>query len=205
MPYETSLNLCHRHCGYNGVPTKTRPRSSGSARSAAATIRELGYPSHKNLTRWYRTFVEAGDLPAGYRSRPRYSAEQSQIAVEHYLGLDRSLAGTQRLWAIRGLQCSDYRRIRAALGKQQVLISENVARRLMRQEGLAAGTARRRRYGSYQGEIGPAPENHINLDFRATEANKKRLADITEFQLPAGKVFCHIDDIQLRKNSRPRN
>jgi transposase InsO family protein len=52
-------------------------------------------------------------------------------------------------------------RIRAALGRQQVFISEKVVRRLMRQEGLAAASTRRRRYGSYRGEIGPrAGEPH---------------------------------------------
>ncbi|MBW5280790.1 transposase, partial [Burkholderia gladioli] len=66
-------------------------------RSAAATIRELGYPSRKNLARWYRAFIEVGDLPAGYRrSRPRYSTEQKQIAVEHYLSHGRNFAGTTR-------------------------------------------------------------------------------------------------------------
>ena len=66
-------------------------------RSAAATIRELGYPSRKNLARWYRAFMEAGDLPAGYRrSRPRYSAEQKEIAVEHYLSHGRNSAATIR-------------------------------------------------------------------------------------------------------------
>ncbi|AKM33218.1 transposase (plasmid) [Pandoraea faecigallinarum] len=349
-------------------------------RSAAATIRELGYPSRKNLARWYRAFIEAGDLPAAYRrSKPRYSAEQKEIAVEHYLSHGRSLAGTTRalgypcdtvlaawvdelrpdvrkrlvsnapkaplspvlkqeavielctrnggareiaekigvsrptlynwknkllgreapasmkrdknstpvleqaelerqveslrrdirqlqlehdilkkanellkkglgvhprllsnrekttlvdalrqtyalpeLLAVLGLarssyfyhrarllvadkyagvrrvitdifqlnyRCYGYRRIRAALGQQQVVISEKVVRRLMRQEGLAAGTVRRRRYGSYQGEIGPAPENLINRDFRAAAPNKKWLTDITEFQIPAGKVY----------------
>ncbi|WP_420954738.1 IS3 family transposase [Burkholderia gladioli] len=349
-------------------------------RSAAATIRELGYPSRKNLARWYRAFIEVGDLPAGYRrSRPRYSTEQKQIAVEHYLSHGRNFAGTTRTlgypcravlaaWVyelrpdirkrlvsnapnapsspvlkqtavielctrnegarviaekigvsrptlynwknkllgreapasmkrhknlaavperaeleqqleslrrdIRQLQlerdilkkanellkkglgidprllsnrekttlvdalrqiyalpellavldlarssyfyhrarllladkyagvrgvitdifelnyrCYGYRRIRAALGKQQVFISEKVVRRLMRQEGLAASSARRRRYGSYQGEIGPAPENLVNRDFRAAAPNKKWLTDITEFQIPAGKVY----------------
>ncbi len=86
-------------------------------------------------------------------------------------------------------RCYGYRRIRAALGKQQVVMSEKVVRRLMKQEGLNAGSARRRRYGSYQGEIGPAPENIINRDFRAAAPNKKWLTDITEFQLPAGKVY----------------
>jgi len=86
-------------------------------------------------------------------------------------------------------RCYGYRRIRAALNRQQVFISEKVVRRLMRQEGLAAATTRRRRYGSYRGEISPAPENLINRDFHATAPNQKWLTDITEFQLPAGKVY----------------
>jgi transposase InsO family protein len=75
------------------------------------------------------------------------------------------------------------------LSRQQVFISEKVVRRLMRQKGLAAATARRRRYGSYRGEISPAPENLINRDFHAAAPNQKWLTDITEFQIPAGKVY----------------
>jgi len=56
-------------------------------------------------------------------------------------------------------RCYGYRRIRAALIRQQVFISEKVVRRLMRQEGLAAATTWQRRYGSYRGEISPAPDN----------------------------------------------
>ncbi len=82
-----------------------------------------------------------------------------------------------------------YRRIRAALSRQQVLISEKVVRRLMRQEGLCAATTKRRRYGSYRGEISPAPANLINRDFRAAGPNQKWLTDISEFQIPAGKVY----------------
>ena len=59
----------------------------------------------------------------------------------------------------------------------------------MKQEQLSAATTRRRRYGSYAGEIGPAPENLINRDFRAAAPNEKWLTDITEFQIPAGKVY----------------
>jgi transposase InsO family protein len=50
-------------------------------------------------------------------------------------------------------------------------------------------TPRRRRYGSYLGEISPAPENLINRDFQASTSNEKWLTDITEFQIPAGKVY----------------
>lgn len=64
---------------------------------AAPVIRELGYPSRKNLSRWYRAYIEAGDLPKGYcRSRPRYSVEQKEIADEYYMSHGRSLAGTSR-------------------------------------------------------------------------------------------------------------
>lgn len=86
-------------------------------------------------------------------------------------------------------RCYGYRRIRAALCRQEVFMSEKVVRRLMRQEGLAAATTRRRRYGSYCGEISPAPENLIDRDFRAAAPNEKWLTDITEFQIPAGKVY----------------
>ena len=48
---------------------------------------------------------------------------------------------------------------------------------------------RRRRYHSYAGEITPAPENIINRDFHAVIPNEKWLTDITEFQIPAGKVY----------------
>ncbi|MDP9651869.1 transposase InsO family protein [Paraburkholderia caledonica] len=86
-------------------------------------------------------------------------------------------------------RCYGYRRIRTALSRQQVFISEKVVRRLMRQEGLAAATTRRRRYGSYRGEITPVPENLVHRDFRAAEPNQKWLTDITGFQIPAGKVY----------------
>jgi putative transposase len=86
-------------------------------------------------------------------------------------------------------RCYGYRRRRAALGRQQLCLSEKVVRRLMRQDGLIVATPRRRRYGSYLGEISPAPENLINRDFRAATPNEKWLTDITEFHIPAGKVY----------------
>lgn len=59
----------------------------------------------------------------------------------------------------------------------------------MKQEGLVVAKPKRRRYGSYLGEISPAPENLINRDFQAGAPNEKWLTDITEFQIPAGKVY----------------
>ncbi|GJG94347.1 IS3 family transposase [Cupriavidus pauculus] len=86
-------------------------------------------------------------------------------------------------------RCYGYRRIRAALARQQVFLSERVVRRLMKQEGLALAVTKRRRYGSYLGEISPAPENLVNRDLQAAAPNEKWLTDITEFQIPAGKVY----------------
>ena len=46
-----------------------------------------------------------------------------------------------------------------------------------------------RRYSSYCGEIGPAPDNLLARDFKAAQPNQKWLTDSTEFQLPTGKVW----------------
>lgn len=85
--------------------------------------------------------------------------------------------------------CYGYRRMRAALGRRHMHLSEKVVQRLMKQECLVVAANKRRRYGSYLGEISPAPENLINRDFQAEAPNEKWLTDITEFQIPAGKVY----------------
>jgi transposase InsO family protein/transposase-like protein len=89
----------------------------------------------------------------------------------------------------RNYRCYGYRRMRASLTKQSVNISEKVVRRLMKQQSLVPIARRRRRYGSYMGEISPAPDNLLNRDFSASAPNEKWLTDITEFQIPAGKVY----------------
>ena len=89
----------------------------------------------------------------------------------------------------RNHRCYGYRRIHASLSRQHVSISEKVVQRLMKQERSIVATKKRRPYGSYLGEISPAPENLINRDFQAAAPNEKWLTDITEFQLPAGKVY----------------
>ena len=44
-------------------------------------------------------------------------------------------------------------------------------------------------HGSYKDEVSPAPENIIERDFTAEPPNDKWLVDITEFRIPAGKVY----------------
>ena len=82
-----------------------------------------------------------------------------------------------------------YRRIQASLSRQRVFVSEKVIQRLMKQEHLQAARPKRRGYRSYIWEITPAPENIVNRDFNAVAPNEKWLTDISEFQIPAGKVY----------------
>jgi putative transposase len=79
--------------------------------------------------------------------------------------------------------------MRASLSRQRVRLSEKVVLRLMKQECLVVAKPKRRRYGSYLGEISPAPENLVNRDFTAVAPNEKWLTDFTEFLIPAGKVY----------------
>ena len=62
-----------------------------------ATIRQLGYPTKNSLMGWCREYEQSRDLQVGYaRSRQKYSAEQMQVAVQHYLVHDRCIASTMR-------------------------------------------------------------------------------------------------------------
>jgi transposase InsO family protein len=59
----------------------------------------------------------------------------------------------------------------------------------MDEENLVVVSARRKKYSSYLGEISPAVPNIIERDFHADKPNLKWLTDITEFHIPAGKVY----------------
>ena len=82
-----------------------------------------------------------------------------------------------------------YRRVHAVIKHGGKKISEKVVRRLMREQNLSVRKVKKRKYSSYQGEITPAVENVINRDFHAEKPNEKWLTDITEFHIPAGKVY----------------
>jgi transposase InsO family protein/transposase-like protein len=119
-------------------------------------------------------------------ARSSYFYHRARLRVaDKYGGVRRTIAD---IFALNHC-CYGYRRIQASLGRQHVFISEKVVRRLMRQECLVVAAKRRRRYGSYLGEISPAPDNLINRDFHAAAPNEKWLTDITEFQIAAGKVY----------------
>ena len=118
------------------------------------------------------------------RSSYFYHRARGKVA-DKYLALRQTVTDIFEL----NHRCYGYRRLQASLTRQCVTISEKVVQRLMKQESLVVSKPKWRRYGSYLGEISPAPENLINRDFRATAPNEKWLTDITEFQIPAGKVY----------------
>ena len=63
--------------------------------SAADTIAELGYPTRHTLRNWWREYRISGDgFPERKRREPKYSDEEKQDAVDHYLEHGRSLART---------------------------------------------------------------------------------------------------------------
>ncbi|TKR53264.1 hypothetical protein D7I39_21820 [Allopusillimonas ginsengisoli] len=65
-------------------------------RRTATVIRELGYPSRKNLIRWVRIYEADGGLPERSRSKPRYTLEQKRFAVDHHFDHGCCLAQTCR-------------------------------------------------------------------------------------------------------------
>lgn len=97
-----------------------------------------------------------------------------------------------RLLFYENKQRYGYRRIYGLLKRENITVSEKVVRQIMREDGFAVSIKRRRKYNSYQGEISPSVPNKIGRDFHADKPNKKWLTDITEFALPAGKVYLSV-------------
>ena len=64
-----------------------------------------------------------------------------------------------------------------------------MVRRLMREENLVVVGCKKRKYNSYKGEISPPVPNVIQRDFHADASNAKWLTNLTEFPLPASKVY----------------
>ena len=82
-----------------------------------------------------------------------------------------------------------YRRIRVILNREGRIVSEKVIRRIMRENEMIVKRKKARKYSSYLGEISPEVPNIIERDFRSDKPNQKWLTDVTEFSIPAGKVY----------------
>ena len=91
-----------------------------------------------------------------------------------------------------------YRRVYAQVNADAgdgAAIGEWTVRDIMRDEGLVACAAKKkRRYSSYEGEISEAPENLLRDEkgkhrFGADKPNELWIADVTGFRIPAGKAY----------------
>ena len=70
-----------------------------------------------------------------------------------------------------------------------VIISEKIIRRIVKEGGLIIRRTSKKKRNSCKGEISPSVPNVIQRDFYAEKPNCKWLTDITEFAIPAGKVY----------------
>ena len=82
-----------------------------------------------------------------------------------------------------------YRRVWLELRNAGIVVSAKRVMRLMTRHGLVPLLKRARRYSSYKGELTKAPDNLVNRVFHAEEPNRLWVTDLTEFSIPAGKVY----------------
>ncbi len=82
-----------------------------------------------------------------------------------------------------------YRRIHSIISSAGTIVSEKVIRRIMKEKNLVVPNIKRKKYSSYKGELSPEVGNIVNREFHADKPNNKWLTDITEFHIPAGKVY----------------
>ena len=124
-------------------------------------------------------------LPAIKMAKSSYCYQANALKFDKY----ESLRGEVRRAFEDSKNRYGYRRIHVVVTARGQTISEKIIRRLMKEEGLVVHSVKRRKYSSYQGEISPAVENIVARDFHADHPNEKWLTDITEFHIPAGKVY----------------
>ena len=157
-------------------------------------------------------FMRYQDIPRGKLEEPSNSTSEEiaelnkyslpellkimKIAESSYYYLKKSQVDKYRNLRIKirdifekNRYCYGYRRVHAILSREDIRVSEKVVRRLMNEENIAVKIRRARKYNSYKGEITPAVENIVARDFQAKKPNENWLSDLTEFAIPAGKIY----------------
>lgn len=89
----------------------------------------------------------------------------------------------------RSYRAYGYRRVRSVLALQHNMhLSGKTVLKLMHQENRLC-QVRRRKYRSYQGQVGLAAENLLDRDFFASTPNSKWVTDVTEFAVLGQKQY----------------
>ncbi|WP_410212072.1 IS3 family transposase [Streptococcus pneumoniae] len=88
-----------------------------------------------------------------------------------------------------------YRRIHLELRNRGFVVNHKKVQRLMRILGLTARIRRKRKYSSYQGEIGKKAENLIQRQFEGSKTMEKCYTDVTEFAIPASTQKLYLSPV----------
>jgi transposase InsO family protein/transposase-like protein len=120
-------------------------------------------------------------------ARSTYFAQEKVLKAKDKHAEDRKFI---RSLFKNNYSCYGYRRIHSELARTGVRLSEKVVRRIMREEALKVPSFKRpKKFSSYVGEVTPPAENLLRRDFKSDAPNRKWLTDITEFHIPAGRVY----------------
>ncbi|MGF3054921.1 IS3 family transposase, partial [Microbacterium sp. YY-03] len=82
-----------------------------------------------------------------------------------------------------------HRRIHLELRKQGRRVAKKTVLKLMRALQLKCKTRSRKRFSSYQGEVGKIAPNLLKREFFATRPNEKWVTDVTEFKVGEDKLY----------------
>ncbi|VQF07742.1 integrase core domain-containing protein [Streptococcus pneumoniae] len=88
-----------------------------------------------------------------------------------------------------------YRRVHLELRNRDFVVNHKKVQRLMRILGLTVRIRRKRKYSSYQGEIGKKAENLIQGQFEGSKTMEKCYTDMTEFAIPASTQKLYLSPV----------
>ena len=88
-----------------------------------------------------------------------------------------------------------YRRIHLELRNRGYSVNHKKVQRLMKVLDLAARIRRKRKYSSYQGEIGKKANNLIQRQFEGAKPMEKCYTDVTEFAIPASTQKLYLSPV----------
>ena len=75
------------------------------------------------------------------------------------------------------------------------VVNHKKVQRLMKVLGLTARIRRKRKYSSYQGEVGKKADNLIQRQFEAIKPMQKCYTDVTEFVIPASTQKLYLSPV----------
>ena len=88
-----------------------------------------------------------------------------------------------------------YRRMTLELRNRGFMVNHKKVQRLLKVLGLSARIRRKRKYSSYQGEVGKKAENLIQRQFEASKPMEKCYTDVTEFAIPNSTQKLYLSPV----------